>query len=466
MAAVRNNHGSLVATLLEHDADVHMINRYKETALSIAALSGSLPIVELLVSRGADVNAVGAFGCTALLCASKEGHHAVVELLLEAQADVNHMDYYDRTALMKASTAEVALTLLEAGAYALASGRSGTPLSHACQRGHADVAKVLLEARVDATQGELSNVFFQAHDHHAELVRLLLAAGARVGAADSQWRTVLHRAAACSWPRTPDFTAAVGLLLENAGLALDSCDLEGRTPLNVAVASRHSATALQLIEARADVTIADEGGTTALMLAVGNQDLALVRALLAAGAGASAVAETVYGSTALSLACSQTYVDAEIVRELLKTEAVSEIDRCEHGRSLLLEAVCSRDGPLVQVLLEAKASVDLVDEDDGATALIVACNNDSEDDGAIVKGLLAARADANATDFCGNTSLIGAFRSGQMGLLPLLLEAGADPLMDNFEGESAAMVAPDDGDIAVMLELLLEHILRNYRSDK
>jgi|GEM_PF-3409501 len=63
-----------------------------ETVLSIAAGSGSLPMVKLLVQRGADINATDFWGGNAVTSAATWGNDEVVRFLVDHGADVNADD--------------------------------------------------------------------------------------------------------------------------------------------------------------------------------------------------------------------------------------------------------------------------------------------------------------------------------------------------------------------------------------
>ena len=69
------------------------------TLLHVAALSGSLPSVQLLVERGLVVNAVNPQGGTPLRAAADAGQLEVVDYLLAHGADVSLRDAYGLLAI-------------------------------------------------------------------------------------------------------------------------------------------------------------------------------------------------------------------------------------------------------------------------------------------------------------------------------------------------------------------------------
>jgi len=89
------------------------------TALLLACVSGSLPMVQSLLDYGADANIAGQDGVAPLALASDSGHVEVVSALLSASASVDMADRSGRTALMSASAlanVDLVAMLLKAGA--------------------------------------------------------------------------------------------------------------------------------------------------------------------------------------------------------------------------------------------------------------------------------------------------------------------------------------------------------------
>ena len=112
-----------------------------------------------------------------------------------------------------------------------------TPLGLAAFFGNGDAVKVLLEhgAAVDQTdRSRFANTALDAAvaANHAEVVRILLAAGARVNVRDSVRMTPLHKAAANG---NPDI---VRMLLEH-GADVTAARDGGNTPLADALAKGH-----------------------------------------------------------------------------------------------------------------------------------------------------------------------------------------------------------------------------------
>jgi ankyrin repeat protein len=121
-----------------------------------------------------------------------------------------------------------------------------TALHWACDFGHEHVARALLDGKYEGRGAEVdarstngwTPLMWTSYEGHEGVVRLLLARGARQELqASSNGRTGLHLAAQFN-------RAAVLALLCNApgaAAALALRDMEGRTPLGVAIAGGHAA---------------------------------------------------------------------------------------------------------------------------------------------------------------------------------------------------------------------------------
>jgi ankyrin repeat protein len=121
----------------------------------------------------------------------------------------------------------------------------------------------------------------------------------------------------------------------------------------------------------------------------------------------------------------------------------------DSGDTMLIEAVDSRDMPIIRALLRAGA--DLEAGSRSGTALDVAAL-DRREDSEIVRLLLDAGADPNSLDNGGNTALIDACAWGNSETVRMLLAAGADPNRVTKDGSTALNTAeayglPDMPDI-------------------
>ena len=157
----------IVNLTIQAGADTRLTNRFGGTALIPAAERGHVEIVrDLLTRTDVDVNHVNDLGWTALLEAiilsdGGERHQQIVQLLADHGANINIPDL-----------------------------NGITPLQHARARGFTQIEQILL-----ATQARDRELILAAEQGDLERVQQLLAQGASVTAQDEQGRTALIAAA-------------------------------------------------------------------------------------------------------------------------------------------------------------------------------------------------------------------------------------------------------------------------------
>lgn len=212
MMAAGSKHSEVLKFLLESGASVKRTAPDEETPLRFAASTGDTQCIQLLLDHEAGVNETGYNNCSALQNAVFYGHTEAFKLLLSSGAEISIKDNDGDTILH-----ETAL----AGQTDYCWRKTLT----ASQRGHVDVATLLLGQGADAnmqTRDNRTALMLACDGGHAEIVRLLLDSGAHVNVADSEEMNSLMRAS-CK-----GHEEIVRLLLDSgAFLALtDSC---GRT---------------------------------------------------------------------------------------------------------------------------------------------------------------------------------------------------------------------------------------------
>jgi ankyrin repeat protein len=187
------------------------------------AARGDLVAIASLLAEGLDIDACDADGRTPVMVATVARQTAAVRALVEAEADVDIRDDRLDNPFLYAG-AEGLLDILrlvnEAGADPVITNRyGGTALIPACERGHVEVVRYLLEASdVDVDHvnnlgwtGLLEAIILADGDaDHQEIVRLLLENGADPDLGDRDGVTPLTHARAKG-------QAEVVALLEAAG---------------------------------------------------------------------------------------------------------------------------------------------------------------------------------------------------------------------------------------------------------
>jgi ankyrin repeat protein len=259
------NDGDLAAvrSWLDRGADVNAgspaLNT--ETALMRAAANGRRDIAQFLLARGADPNVrhtgIGQLqGRTALLFAIDNSGAGVVGLLLDAGADINAKDALGETPLtlaLERGRPDLARVLVDRGADVNAKNRFGRP--------------VLILA------SEMLRAYSGMDDSAAvALIQAMLDKGANVNAKDSGQTTVTMV--------TDQAFGVRGVMTETG----PGGNVDGRTPLMIAVRMGNRQAIELLLAKGADVNAKDSEGKTALMLATERGDAKLIALLKQAAA--------------------------------------------------------------------------------------------------------------------------------------------------------------------------------------
>jgi ankyrin repeat protein len=162
-ARSRNDDASIVELLLANGADVSSCVALGATALDGAAVFGNLQCAKVLIAAGADVNRSSHGGLTSLHRAINRNHAAMVQLLLDngATAVINSviptvcargaLCCIGRTALMMCTTADIVKLLLAAGADVHVVSTAGDTCLHVAVRHKLAVPLIclLIKAGVD-----------------------------------------------------------------------------------------------------------------------------------------------------------------------------------------------------------------------------------------------------------------------------------------------------------------------------
>ncbi|KAI0097431.1 ankyrin repeat-containing domain protein [Nemania sp. FL0031] len=199
------------------------------TSLKIAAHFKSEALTRCLLEDGRDPNVVGAECDSALFVAAASGSRSIVELLLNHGARIELVVHpLGLTALHAAlmhdgpGSAEILELMLQRGGNCNYRDRDGSPLLH-----HAI---------------SLNNV---------EGARLLLTRGADPNMVDASRFSSLHAAAMHG-------NETVASMLVNAGCEIERRDNSGMTPLVTALVSENASIAKLLLEHGANSSVADE----------------------------------------------------------------------------------------------------------------------------------------------------------------------------------------------------------------
>jgi len=274
-AAIRGNDLARLKAL--SPAELTQRDKSGVTPLLYASAMGSPEGMKILVAAGADVNAADNGGSTPLLWAACDP--ARVSILLANGANVKTKTKGGRTALMAASACESGVESVRlmvakgADINAVAEDRQ-TAMLEAAFFGGPRVMRALLEAGAkpdDADGGGFTVLMGAVGWSDVGLVRMLLANGAKVNAANTFAGKVVHGDIALKqltplMMAVPFGTPEMVKTLLDAGAEVNAKDSRGITPLAFAVAStRQDARVVRmLLEKGADISVVSEAGETAL----------------------------------------------------------------------------------------------------------------------------------------------------------------------------------------------------------
>src|SRR5579862_4013066 len=266
-SAIRENNLTQLKALLDQKASAGTADDHEITPLMYAADIGSVEAMRLLLDRGADVNIQNAFGSTALMWSASDP--AKVHLLLDRGADVNAVARSGRTALIVAAftnpSAEVVRALIAKGAkVGVMDSRHVTPLNAATFGNDTATVRLLVEAGAD----------IDTPDTFIGLTPLMNAAGNR--------NLEAVKLLVAKGAKVNAVSKTEGLPKIQTG----TVEFGGWTPLLMASAFGPPESVKMLLEAGARIDAQDYRGFTPLMLAVGTDryDRRIVNMLLAHGA--------------------------------------------------------------------------------------------------------------------------------------------------------------------------------------
>ena len=336
-----------------------------------------------------------------------------------------------------------------------------TPLIIASENGHAEVVKLLLAAGADkdkAMHGGTTPLYIASFNGHAEVVKLLLAAGVDKDKARQDGTTPLYAASEYGHAEVVKLLLAAGAgkdkanqygttslyiasqqghaevvkLLLAAGADKDKAELYGLTPLWAASFNGHAEVVKLLLAAGVDKDKAEQGGTTPLYMASEYGHAEVVKLLLAAGADKDKARQD--GATPLWAAISRLNEDSVKENADLVKRAIALV-------KMLVNEGASINAAVRELLPRASDDIrNYITNAPHTVALLQAAEENN------LKQLLAAikgGADVNAARCTrgDNTPLHMAARNENVAMTIYLLCNGADPRMRNCEGQMAMQLA-------------------------
>jgi uncharacterized protein len=376
-SAAMNRDLATVASLLADGADPDSRGEYDTPALHWLVRINEVDAARQLLDAGADPNSKSGFGVSALSLAISNGSSAMVQLLLEAGANANELEPTGESMLMTAAAVGVAASL-----------------------------EALLEhgATVDfpdQVYGQTA-LMLAAREGHADVVSVLLENGA-----DPNAHTDIGETPAFIAPNSlRQFGFGIGIL--RGGVPKDRGRREptpgGMTPLLYAARGNHIDVAELLLAAGADLDAKEANGIWPLLMAISNNNMPMAHYLLEKDSllndqdwyGRSPIWEAV--NVRNLYVHNTTFVngiDREPVLEFIKALLTKDVD---------VNVRTKETPPFRHHLLPTTGSLEWV-------------------------------------DFTGQTPFLTAALAGDVTVMKLLLEKGADPNIHTYEGTSPLMAA-------------------------
>ena len=376
--AAMNHDISTVLALLEQGADPNVPGQYATPALHWLVRVDEVEAVTQLLDAGADPNSVTGQGLSALSLAIANGSSRMTELLLARGADANSQETTGETMLMSAAT------IGEPGVVAAL-------LAHGAQ--------------VNARDRDFDQtaLMVAAREGHSKVVSQLIAAGAQVNVS-----TAIGETPAFVGPNSvPGFGFGVGII--RGGVPKDRGRREptpgGMTPLLYAARHGHVDIARQLLDAGADLNAREANDIWPLLMAISNNKMPMAEFLLQQP-NVLINSQDWYGRSPIWEAVNvrNLYVHNATFVNGIDREPVLEVIKNLIAAGADLNVRTRETPPFRHYLLEITGSLEWV-------------------------------------DFTGQTPFLTAAYAGDVTVMNLLLEHGADPLIETFEGTSALMAA-------------------------
>jgi ankyrin repeat protein len=375
-----------------------------DAQLADAVMKGDRDGVRTLLQQKADVNAAQIDGMTALHWAIRQNDLETVQALVKAGAKVDRPTRYGVTPIYIASTngsATMIDVLLRAGIDPNTANPGGeTTLMTATRTGSVDAVRLLIErgANVNAKEGTRGQtaLMWAVLENHGDVARLLIEKGADVNA---QTQVVLPDGVNAEPTATSGNIGANGPgFYRSRAVPTPSGAM---SPLLFAAREGNLPMARLLIDSKADLNLPSANGSTPIVVAITNNHIQLGQFLLEKGANPN-TPDRFWKRTPLYAAIEMRNMDF------------------------------TRESP--PPVKDAGDPMDLI-----KALLAKGANPNAQVNTTPVRGFM--QGSANWVNFDGQTAFIRAALAGDITLMRLLLQHGADPNLKTNEGSNALMAA-------------------------
>lgn len=198
---------ALVSTCLEKGVPISQADVYGRHPLHYAAINGHAQVCQLLISAGADPSVADLDGYSPIIYSITNGRGSVVQTFIDQGVSFEtppstNEDLNPLSLACQFGHEDIARLLLQRGAKILPNPAGYYPQHLAAREGHAGVLRLLVEATRGFSGIDVPDKYSQAtplshasSEGHAESVNILLQAGSNVHARDEFRKTPIHYAA-------------------------------------------------------------------------------------------------------------------------------------------------------------------------------------------------------------------------------------------------------------------------------
>jgi ankyrin repeat protein len=364
--AIKNSAQYTSQALIDNGADITLKDKNGQTPLMHAVRGGDISLIKNIIVLPQNLDAKDNNGWTAFhflfeneILRSDEKQAEIARLLINAGADINIQTNDKSSALHLAIERNyqfVTQVLIKAkAAPSLRNNKNMTPLMVAVQSGNLPIVKKLakLPQNLDLKQENgWTALHFTAYSESkggdktlAKIADVLIAAGADLNSKINTGETALSVAIGNEYP-------LVATTLLNARASVDLTDNNGWTPVMLAVYLGKIDIIKQALPLSSDLNIKNSDGWAALHLTANNHSyggdaLQAKIATLLIKNGANVNLRTREGSTALHFAAANNQI--EVLKALLATNASINI-RNHKGWSAKDEATKAKNTQIVRLL--------------------------------------------------------------------------------------------------------------------
>lgn len=441
--AILGGHRTMVQRLLKKGADAKVVNLNKLTVLHVLAETNNIEIATDLINLVFEINARSIDGGTALYTAVQNNNISMVKFLLEERANCNISLNNGWPPILKAiddGFIEIAILLFHRGA-ALRDDYKIELLCLACLHNKSEIVESILNDNPALINKQNKNnnfpLFTAILGGHRMMVQRLLKKGANANLINWNMCTILHVLAEI--PHVDIATDLIKLISD-----INSRALSGGTPLYSAVQNNNIAMVKFLLNAGANCnTPLYSSDWTPIKKAINESHIEIAILLYHQGASLS------YEERIALFCLTAQYNNIACMEELLKQNPQLINLKNYKGITALGLTVEHGHRNLVQYLILRGANVNLFNN--GISALHIAAEKGRID---IAEDLIAAGASINIEMPTGETPLIQAAFFGQTQMVSYLLSVGANVNAQKKDTATALYCAVQNKFIEIVYILL------------